>query len=322
MNPIPLVRRDRVIGGITGSLVGDALGVPVEFASRTDRDNDPVTSMRGFGTWNQPAGTWSDDGALLLCTAESLINEAPNEEHTGQLYVRWLRDGHWAVSGNVFDVGGATRAALERVARGAPAATAGGVGEGDNGNGSLMRILPVALRFADAGPEIVASLAMRWSAITHRHPRSQLACAYRSLLVLQLMHGASPEVGHRMTSAAFDTILLRFPAERTHFERLLDDDFGLSHRDDIHSGGYVIDTLEAAVWCLLQGGSYSDIVLRAVNLGGDTDTTGCVAGGVAGVWLGIGAIPGCWIEALAKDPPLGELIERFVCVSGGKEALK
>ncbi len=167
-----------MIGGIVGSLVGDALGVPVEFSSRADRDDDPVTSMRGFGTWNQPAGTWSDDGALLLCTIESLIDEDPDEEHAGRLFVRWLREGHWAVRGNAFDVGGATRAALERIARGAPAATAGGGGEGDNGNGSLMRILPVSLRFADAGPDIAASFAMRWSAITHRHPRSQLACAY------------------------------------------------------------------------------------------------------------------------------------------------
>jgi ADP-ribosylglycohydrolase len=305
-----------VIGGIVGSLVGDALGVPVEFASRADRDKDPVTSMRGFGTWNQPAGTWSDDGALLLCTAESLINEDPNEEHTGQLYVRWLRGGHWAVRGNVFDVGGATRAALERIARGTPAATAGGVGEGDNGNGSLMRILPVAMRFADTGPDIAASFAMRWSAITHRHPRSQLACAYLSLLALQLMHGASPEEGHLQTTATFDKVLMRFPSERSHFQRLLDDDFGLSRRQEIRSGGYVIDTLEAAVWCLLQGGSYSDVVLRAVNLGGDTDTTGCVAGGLAGAWLGIAAIPRCWIDGLAKNPTLDDLLERFVCVSG------
>jgi ADP-ribosylglycohydrolase len=107
-----------------------------------------------------------------------------------------------------------------------------------------------------------------------------------------------------------------FPSERSHFQRLLDDDFGLSRRQEIRSGGYVIDTLEAAVWCLLQGGSYSDVVLRAVNLGGDTDTTGCVAGGLAGAWLGIGAIPRCWIDGLAKNPLLEDLLERFVCVSG------
>ena len=307
--------RDRIIGGMIGALVGEALGVPVEFSSRPDRDADAVTGMRGFGTWKQPAGTWSDDGALLLCTAESLVGEDPDLELAGRLYVRWLREGHWAVGGKVFDVGGATRAALDRIASGTPAASAGGAGETDNGNGSLMRILPVALRFADASPDELVSYAMRWSAITHRHVRSQLACAYYCLVVQQCMHGAAPAVALKTGAENFVPLLTRFPAERPTFARMLNGNFAKTGRADIRSGGYVIETLEAAIWCLLQGGTFADIVLRGVNLGGDTDTTACVAGGLAGVWLGIGVIPERWTEALAKNPPLGDLIERFVSAS-------
>lgn len=316
MISMPLTRRQRVTGGLLGSLIGDALGVPVEFISRQKRDADPVANMRAFGTHNQPAGTWSDDGALLLCTAESLLDK-PNEEQAGQLYLRWLREGYNAVGGRVFDVGGATRAALARIAQGVPAATAGGIGENDNGNGSLMRILPVALRFAEESPDVVISFAMRWSAITHRHPRSQLACACYCLIAQQLMHGATPGVAYREARGAFGPVLARFPQEQQSFARFLSGELAQLGRDHVKSGGYVIDTLDASIWCLLQGGSFGDMVLRAVNLGDDTDTTGCVTGGLAGVLLGVDAIQADWKSALAKDPPLGDLIERFVCVSGG-----
>ncbi len=314
MKSHPISRRDRITGGIIGALVGDALGVPVEFSSRGERDSDPVTSMRAFGTWNQLAGTWSDDGALLLCTAESLL-EAPSVDIAGELYVRWLQKGHQAVGGKVFDVGGATRAALGRISRGGSAATAGGVGESDNGNGSLMRILPIALRFGDSAPEVVADQAMRWSAITHRHPRSQLACACYCLIAQQLLNGATPLGAIHTSDAVFAKLLARFPDERSGFARIFDGAFANTRREEIRSGGYVIDTLEASLWCVLQGGSFRDIVLRAVNLGEDTDTTGCVTGGLAGIIAGVEAIPADWKDALAKDPPVGGLIERFQAVA-------
>ena len=129
--------------------------------------------------------------------------------------------------------------------------------------------------------------------------------------------GTSCEVSSRLESRRC------FPSERAPFARVLGDDFSLLNRREIRSDGYLIDTLEAALWCLLQGGSFSDIVLRAVNLGGDTDTTGCVAGGLAGVLLGADAIPSGWKRALAQEPPLGELIERLVCVcTDGDETRK
>lgn len=302
---------DRLKSALYGALLGDALGVPVEFTKREQRNHDPVTGMRGHGTWNQPAGTWSDDGALLLCTAESLLETPGDLEAGGRNFVRWLREGHWAVRGKVFDVGGATRAALARIERGVPALQAGGVAETDNGNGSLMRILPVALYYGRRPALELAEKAMRWSALTHRHPRSQLACACYSVVVQELLQGTSPGEALQAAVRVLDSLLASHPAERSRFQRLLDGRLAMAQREEIRSGGYVIDTLEASIWCLLQGGDFADIVLRAVNLGDDTDTTGCVSGGLAGAWLGKASIPGDWVHALASDPSIDGLIDRL-----------
>lgn len=286
------------------------MGVPVEFSTRAARDRDPVTGLRANGTWNQPAGTWSDDGALLLCTAEALACGG-DEQTAGSFFVRWLREGHRAAGGVVFDVGCATRAALERIADGTPAASAGGAAEKDNGNGSLMRILPVALRFASCPPAELGAVAGRFSSITHRHPRSQLACVFYCLLVQRLMAGDSPQGGVERAGVEFRPLLARFPDEQARFARLQAPRFVDTPRADIRSGGYVMETLEAAVWCLLQGGTFAEIVLRAVNLGEDTDTTGCVAGGLAGVWQGLDAIPCAWRSELRESANVDEVVSLF-----------
>ena len=311
ISSVPPVVAARIRGGILGALIGDALGVPVEFQPRAARVADPVTNMRGFGTYNQPPGTWSDDGALLLCTAEAVL-EGLDPERAGRLYLRWWREGHWAAHGKVFDIGNTTQAALARLEAGVPAEQAGGAGEADNGNGSLMRILPVALRFAAETPAVVARHAMRLSAVTHRHARSQLACAMYCFVAQELLRGIAPAEAWRNAVASFQPLLAEHPTDTAAFARVCGEDFASLAETQIQSGGYVINTLEAALWCLLQGGSFPDIVRRAVNLGGDTDTTGCVVGGLAGVWLGIDAIPGEWRNSLAKDPPIEGLIERFV----------
>lgn len=140
-----MTTNDRILGGLYGSLVGDALGVPVEFKPRQDRILDPVIDMREYGTHGQPKGTWSDDGALLLCSVESLIEKRFGTQDMGERFVRWYEQGLWTAHGTIFDIGIATRSALNRISDGTPAEEAGGRDPYDNGNGSLMRILPVAL---------------------------------------------------------------------------------------------------------------------------------------------------------------------------------
>jgi ADP-ribosyl-[dinitrogen reductase] hydrolase len=306
-----ILMKERILGGLWGSLVGDALGVPVEFKDRATVQANPVTDMREYGTHHQPRGTWSDDGALLLCTVDSLLNHEFNLDDMGSRFVRWLHDGLWTAHGNVFDVGGATSAALSRIETGTPADMAGGKSEGSNGNGSLMRILPAVLRFAAEPIESFADHISKVSAITHGHARSQMACVFYGLAVQHLMHGQKPQPAMDSIRAEF-TGLYKRSAEFARFRPLLEDDFHSLPEPMIVSTGYVLHTLHASLWCLLTTQNFRECVLKAVNLGGDSDTTGCVTGGLAGVMYGADQIPPEWIGAVPRRHDLDCLFGKFV----------
>ena len=304
---------DRVLGGLWGAVIGDALGVPVEFRSRALIQNDPVTDLRAFGTYNQPKGTWSDDSSLMLCTADSLLRHLFDTTDMGQRFVQWMEGKLWTPWGKVFDIGGATSTALCRIRQGIPAEQAGGADETSNGNGSLMRILPIALRFANETPERLLELAHRASAITHRHPRSQLACGFYCLLVAHLLNGETPAAAHAATVQIAGNFyrLHEFATELRHFEKVFSLKLAALNESEISSSGYVVDTLTASVWCLLTSKDYRETVLKAVNLGGDTDTTGILAGGLAGVHYGLSDVPEDWREMMARSKDLAKLFERF-----------
>lgn len=303
--------QQRLLGGLYGSLIGDALGVPVEFAPRRARKADSVTGMRAHGTHNQPAGTWSDDGSLLLCTAESLAEKGFNTGDMGGRFLKWFDQGHWAAHGRVFDIGNATRVALDRISLGTPAEKAGGRGEHDNGNGSLMRILPVPLASLECGLDLFCDRIARASAITHAHDRSKLACVLHGLFVRALMQGESPAAAHTWAAREF-TARFASHAEFSHFLVVLDTSLSVKTESAIQSSGYVLHTLTASIWCLLTTSSFSECVLKAVNLGDDTDTTGCVAGGLAGVFYGVEAIPPEWTAALPRKNDLSHLFQTFI----------
>jgi ADP-ribosylglycohydrolase len=302
---------DRITGSLYGSLVGDALGVPVEFAPRATRRRDPVMDMRGYGTHGQPPGTWSDDGALLLCSVESLALKGFDPRDMGERFVQWYCRGLWSAHGTVFDIGIATRGALARIESGVPAEEAGGSGESSNGNGSLMRILPVILASLAEPLSSFAHRIARASAITHRHRRSQLACTLYGLLVRELLAGQQPETAWRTSRHTFAP-LCEGHAEHPAFQPLLHGDLAQLPEDSIESSGYVMHTLTAAVWCLLTTGTFSGCVLKAVNLGEDTDTTACVAGALAGAAYGINAIPSEWLAALPRQEDLKALFASFL----------
>lgn len=247
---------------VYGSAVGDALGVPFEFKSR---GSFTCTGMVGYGTHNQPAGTWSDDTSLLLATMDSITktHRVDVKDMRGR-FVAWLRMGKYACGGDVFDVGMATYQALTQ--------GVGMDGERSNGNGSLMRILPLAL--IDATDDEVRAV----SAITHAHAISMDAC-------VDLVHFARGLI-------AGDPKWPTIPTSR----------------DEVRSGGFVLDTLSAALWCLATTDSYTSCVLTAVNLGDDTDTTACVAGGLAGLYYGFAAIPQDWIDTLRDKSLIDDII--------------
>lgn len=313
-SPTNISKRERILGGLWGSLVGDALGVPVEFKHRAAVQDDPVTDMLGYGTHNQHPGTWSDDSSLLLCSVDSLVCHEFDTQDMGRRFVLWCQEELWTPHGKVFDIGSATAHALNYILGGMRAEMAGGVDERSNGNGSLMRIIPVSLRFADSPTNQLLDRVHRASAITHRHPRSQMACGLFTLVVRELLNGCGPSEAFANTVGAFRSFYEQDPwwaVELENFQSLLAGDLAQRTETGIDSGGYVLHTLPASLWCLLTTSNFEECVLKAVNLGGDTDTTGCVAGGLAGVHYGLNAIPVQWLHALARHDEIKTLFNDF-----------
>lgn len=306
--------KDRTLGGLWGAVIGDALGVPVEFRSREERKQDPVAGMRGFRTHYQPPGTWSDDTSLLLCTVESLINYEFDLCDMGQRFAQWYRKGHWTPWGEVFDIGETTQKAIERIEKGAVPEMAGDTAETSNGNGSLKRVLPVALRFANSSLDDLLGYVYRVSSVTHRHPHSLIACGFYCLMVVKLLEGLSPLDAYTAALATASKTYARRPyrGEMSPFTRFISGRIHELPESDIESGHYVLDTLEASTWCLINSASFKEAVLKSVNLGKDTDSTGCVTGGLAGVHYGVSAIPEEWIKLLVRRDDIKALFEAFV----------
>lgn len=314
--------RNFVKDALFGVAVGDALGVPVEFRSRTSLKANPVSDMRAYGTHHQPAGTWSDDSSLTFCLAEMLCGDY-DLQNLANRFVNWKEYGYWSAHGRVFDIGLATSAAIHELARGCKPTLAGGRDEGSNGNGSLMRILPLVFYTRDMEMSARFDHVRDVSSLTHGHIRSVIACFIYTEYALQLTNGATKEAALKYVRSAVNDFLLAHPicprAEIDKFHHIL-----LNPRsnyeivpleqmdeDEVHSSGYVLSTLEAGLWCLLKTDSYKDCVLKAVNLGSDTDTTAAVAGGLAGILYGAENIPDDWLAVLAKRTEIEELSSRL-----------
>jgi ADP-ribosyl-[dinitrogen reductase] hydrolase len=296
-----------------GLAVGDALGVPVEFRHRSYFKDYPVKEMLGYGTWNQPPGTWSDDSSLTFCQAESLVNDYRPED-IGQKFVAWYTTGYWGAHHKLFDIGQTTRFSIARIKEGEDPRFAGAVDEDSNGNGSLMRISPAALFFCDAEDNVLFERIREISAMTHGHFRSAFSCFLFSKYLIELFKGEDKYIALEKIAVSVKEFARQnnFNIEEIKlFDRILSGDIRYAKADTIESSGYVLHTLEASLWCFLTTDTYEDAVLKAVNLGGDTDTTGCVTGAVAGLYYGESSIPLIWLVCLAREKDIIKLAEDF-----------
>jgi ADP-ribosyl-[dinitrogen reductase] hydrolase len=309
--------------------VGDALGVPVEFAGREARQRDPILTMRGYGTHQQPAGTWSDDSSLTFCLAETLAQPAglastPDLADFGRRATNWLDHSYWTATGVTFDVGGATRTAIGRLRQGVPPTQAGPRSALDNGNGALMRILPLV--FHRTWQVEVLDMNAAWTlteavaSVTHGHPRSTLGCFLYLVLARGLASGLRASAAYEQLQALANPWLQNQAKgapfyEWPSYQRLLNGSLPALPEAEIQSSGYVVHTLEAALWCLVRYDTYASTVLAAVNLGEDTDTTGAVAGGLAGLAYGEAAIPPDWLAVLARRVDIEDLAARLASAS-------
>jgi ADP-ribosyl-[dinitrogen reductase] hydrolase len=314
--------KNKIIDALLGLAAGDALGVPVEFRSRDYLAQNPVKGMIGFGTHKQPAGTWSDDSSLAFCLAEALC-KGYNVEMIAQKFVAWYQQDYWTPHGNVFDIGIATQSALEGIYQGVSPWKSGGTDEKSNGNGSLMRTLPLVFYVKEKPIAQRFQIVKEVSSITHAHIFSVLACFIYIEFAILLLEGKEKFAAYKEMQQTVNQFLnsqaIASQVEIDKFHRILENPIGdyeitpiyKCKESEIYSSGYVLSTLEASLWCLLTHDTYADTVLHAVNLGEDTDTTGAVAGGLAGILYGTEAIPAEWVEALARKADILDLANRL-----------
>lgn len=309
LNPM---NHEKVVGGILGVVIGDVVGLPVQFLARAKVKENPVMDIRPWAE-NLPKGIWSDDSSLTLCLVESLCEKKYDVKDIAQRFVRWYSEGYWTSFGKAFDIGGTTAAAMERLIDGIPPLEAGPSDIRSNGNGSLMRILPAVLYFAHLPNNKLIEKVCEVSKITHGHPRSLLGCCLYALMIKSLGTGDTPNEAYLALQTTAQDIFKGtvMQNELGHYQRIIDGSLPQLKEDEIRSGGYVVETLEAALWSFLNTHTFKDAILKGVNLGDDADTTGAVCGGLAGVYYGKQAIPEEWLETIAKKDEIMTLSERF-----------
>ena len=288
-----------------GFIFGDAFGVPVEFL---ERDTFHISDMEGYGSWDVPEGTWSDDSAMTFILMEQLA-QGGTVNDLKQAYCDWVFRGHWTYNGEpAFDVGITVREIVSRWERIGFSEVAQS-DEWSNGNGALMRILPVAFLTYKKDYSIEDTV-IAYARLTHGHIRSSLCCIHYTYVVHNLLDGYSKEESIRLANTRFDLLLEHYETERGHFARL--DGIGSLKRDDIRSTGYVVDTLEAVYWSFLKSDSYMSTISTAVHLGKDTDTIGAIAGSLAGLYYDVLNVPAHWYNLVPKRAEIELLIQRFL----------
>jgi ADP-ribosylglycohydrolase len=298
---------DRYRGALLGLAAGDALGTTVEF--QHPGTFEPLTDIIGGGPFNLEPGQWTDDTSMALCLAESLIERGGFDAlDQMQRYVRWYRHGHHSSTGKCFDIGNTVREALHRFEEtGNP--WAGSTDPRSAGNGSLMRLAPIPLRFSD-DPELAITRAAESSRTTHGTREAVDACRYYCGLIVGALEGRSKD---DLLTPMFTPAPGLWDGEplAPKIEDVARGSFLRNGPPDIRGTGYVVQSMEAALWAFARSTSFRQGALLAVNLGDDADTTGAIYGQLAGAFYGAASIPSEWISRLTALDTLDSFASRL-----------
>ncbi len=300
---------EMIRSGVFGVVTGDALGCPVQFRAREEVQALPVRGMRGHGTFDLPAGTWTDDSSLTLALLSAIADTGDIDlKYVMDNFVDWLDNGGFTPFGESFDIGWGTMRSIRDYKHRHDPKRCGRDEVTSNGNGSLMRILPACLYAHSKGlsDKDAMRLVSQVGSLTHAHIRANIACGLYYFMAQAILTGEvslREKLRQGLTKGFrwYDENLYDCGGDLPAYARLRDlDAFAALPEKDIRSTGYVVDTLEAAVWCLMTTDTFEDALLKAVNLGYDTDTVGAVAGGLAGLSYGYDAIPPAWLSELQR----------------------
>ena len=297
-------RRDRCRGALLGLAIGDALGTTLEF--RPPGSFQPLTDMMGGGHFCLRKGYWTDDTSMALCLGHSLVARGGFDAHDQmQRYCDWLDNGYMSSIGNCFDVGMTVSSALRRFQKtGNP--YAGARAAWTSGNGSIMRLAPIAIAFQRHPAQAIAQ-AIESSKTTHAAPLCLDSCGLLAATLVALLHGADKSVLEQID----------YPAATEPVQALQQGRWRAKRYGELSGSGFVIDCLEAALWCFWHTDNYADCVLAAANLGNDADTTAAVAGQLAGACYGLDAIRSDWHQALHQREAITALADQLFELSLG-----
>ena len=321
--------KDIIKASLYGFIIGDALGVPVEFMTRENLEKNKVTEMLANDSRKTTKGYWSDDTAMTLCTMQSIIetNNIDISLHEDMMikYRKWIEEGYMAVNNICFGIGQTTFKALNNYKNSKTFidyCIKNNCSEKNGGNGAMMRILPLILylynhnipkyKNLDDDKQIFRKYDyISFNvALTHNCKINIESCIFYTMFIFNLIDLK------RLTDAYNKTIMQHLNwyggCQSEGLKRILNNELIGLDKDEIKSTGYVIDTLEASLWCLFNTNSYEEAVLTAVNLGGDTDTIGAITGSLAGIYYGINAIPKKWLNTLCEKEMVDEVINKFI----------
>ncbi|WP_221794903.1 ADP-ribosylglycohydrolase family protein [Oceanobacter mangrovi] len=300
-----LTQLDRQCGSLLGLACGDAVGTTLEFCARGSYK--PLRDMVGGGPFRLQAGQWTDDTSMALCLAESLI-ACDGFDAADQMdrYERWYREGYLSSTGQCFDIGNTVRAALKRYRKsGDP--MAGSTLPNTSGNGSLMRLAPVVIWYSPVEHEVLEYSAQS-SATTHGSAECLDACRYFGWLLHRVYLGDDPKTLIGQTPGWLQTDSIREISSGAFIQK---------DSKQIEGSGYVVRSLEAALWCFFNSISFEEAILLAANLGDDADTTAAICGQLAGAWYGVEGIPAHWQKQLYWHDGIVELARQLVHKSTG-----
>ena len=299
-------------GTLLGLAIGDALGAAVEF--QPPGTFEPVTGYRGGGPHGLEPGQWTDDTSMALAMADSIAEVGWDINDQARRYVKWWQTGAYSVNGRCFDIGIATRKALCRFDHTGDAGTSGDPSDRASGNGSIMRLAPVPIRYSEIFPyeiEALVERAVESSLPTHASPQCLSACVYMTVVLCGLIEGRPRE---EVLDPEWEPMRRARKIAPFHPEiaAVAEGSFRSKRPPEIVGSGYVVKALEAALWAFCDAKDFREAVLRAVNLGDDADTTGAVCGQFAGAYWGKLGIPKDWLEGLAGREIIEPILARLL----------
>ena len=306
--------KEKMESGIIGFVIGDAFGVPFEFLSSESLKNNNIIDMGGYKSHNVPEGTWSDDTSLMIAAMDSIQeNGTINFKDIMYKFTEWIDYAKYTSTDKLFDIGMSTSMAIANFKKGVEATNCGTRGLYENGNGSLMRILPFVyyLKYSDYSEKERTTLINQASSLTHAHEISCLGCKIYADYVTLLLDGIDKLKALELLKQ-IDYSKYYSSESLKCYERILKGDLKSLSIDEIKSSGYVVDSLEASIWCTLKSNTYEEAVVTAVNLGEDTDTIGAITGSINGIIYGKNSIPERWLNKLRRKEYLESLTNLFI----------